>query len=730
MSKIPLSSDIEITYEKCLPTTISLICWSPKIDVCAFASEAGDLFLFRYKPWQKVWEITPREDHSKFTVLEWSRDQLMLAAGRDNGCVEILEVEKGTPLLQFSISSEVTCMNWSIHEFSDESDFLKSLADCNDNFHAFFGPLPKLENVEDMCRIQDTVFEPNLQKKYAKYNVLSVLLIGSKNGDVWVNIDGFFCPSSFRVHSENNRITALRLSTNLNEIFITHCDDQANVNVCIANTSFFIKFNNEIRVLAHQFKLISFLLDYMSSVINVMSESYEAVLTKLDNKLAKFVELLPDDVLVVDEFLKLLSMGNNRPEILPFISRDLSYSNPRNKKLPNDIETSHQNLTTVIKNHLLPSSEMLYYKLIQVQKVCKLTSFEKLGFRSNAFESCSMLTGTFMLKTFELLHVTQTTKESFQVFFEWINIVGDKIQGLEHHTTKTLTMKQYEILIDFLMNQLQQSGKPPYVKFNVDLVEQYFMAKDLTCQQENKSPWFKMAEEVLPEDFPLIRPDPSSSLLQIMRTLQNRVKESFGIASTTISQLFNDITHYKIKLISASAPPLITQLKEAVLIIVSINAPLDKFILVLRYALGAFHYAFISLAELQDPFTIESVREYNDKSFVLLMRTSLAEQKDKYLMYFIPFYSLDEARYFEITYDFPPIEEIAEIALLIPVSICVPLPLDRFQVRAWDVTATRRLAGLVSQDMKRLRVYDLDCSEEKREESTCQESMDDSAHLD
>ena len=728
MSNIPLSSDIGITYEKCLPTTISLICWSPKIDVCAFASEVGDLFLFRYNPWQKIWEIPSREDLSKFTVLEWSRDQLMLAAGRDNGRVELLEVEKGTTLLQFSISAEVTCMNWSLHEFSGESDYLKSLADCNENFHAFFGSLPKLENVENMCKIQETMFEPNLQKKYAKYNVLSVLLIGNKNGDVWVNIDGFFCLSLFNVHSENNRITALRLSTNLNELFITHSDEQANVYVCTVNTPLFNKFNNEIRVLAQQFKLISFLLDYMSTVINIMSESYEAVLTKLDDKLAKFVELLPDDVLVVDEFLKLLSMGNNRPEILPFISRDLSYSNPRNKKLPNDIETSHQNLTTVIKTHLLPSSEMLYYKLIQVQKVCKLTSFEKLGFKSIAFESCSMLTGTFMLKTFELLHITQTTKESFQVFFEWINIVGDRIQGLEHNTSKTLTMKQYEILIDFLMNKLQQSGKPPCVKFNVELVEQYFMAKDLTSQQENKSPWLKMAEEVLPEDFPLIRPDPSSSLLQIMQTLQDRVKESFGIASTAISQFFNEITQYKIKLISTDAPPIITQVKETVFVIFSLNTPLDRHVLILRYSIGAFHYAFISLTELQDSFTIESVREYNDKSFVLLMRTSIAEQKDKYSMYFIPFHSLDEARYFSITSDFPPIEEIEEIALLIPVSSCVPLHLDRFQVRLWDVTSHRKLAGFVSQDMKRLRAYDLDCSEEKR--GTSQESMDDSVQLD
>ena len=726
MSKIPIASNIEITYEKCLPTTISLICWSPKIDVCAFASEAGDLYLFRYNPWQKVWDIPPREDHSKFTVLEWSRDQLMLAAGRDNGCVELLEVEKGTSLLHFSISVEVVCLSWSLHELSEESDFLKSLGECNENFHAFFGPLPKLENVENSCRIQDALFEPNLQKKYAKYNVLSVLLIGCKNGDVWVNIDGFFCPSSFNVISENNRITALRLSTNLTEIVITHCDDRANIFVSIAKTTFFTKFNNETRVLAHQFKLIYFLLHYMSTVINVMSESYEAVLTKLDEKLAKFVELLPDDVLVVDEFLKLLSMGNNRPEILPFISRDLSFSNPRNKKLPNDIETSHQNLTTVIKNHLLPSSEMLYYKLTQVERVCKLSSFEKLGFKSKAFESCSMLTGTFMLKTFELLHVTQTTKESFQVFFEWINIVGDKIQGLEQHTDKTLSMKQYEILIEFLMNQLQQSGKPPCVKFNVELVEQYFMLEDLTCQQENKSPWLKLAEEVLPEDFPLIRPDPSASLIQIMQKLQNRVKDSFHIASTTISELFKEIAQVKIKSISASAPPIILQHKEAVLIIVALNPPFDRFVIVLRYALGEFHYAFISLTGLQDAFTIESVREYNDKSFVLLVRISLAEQKDKYFLYFVPFYCLDEAKYYSTSYEFPPTGELHEIALVIPDSSCVCFALDRFQVSQWDVTATRKLAGFVSQDKKRLRVYDLDSCEEKIEESTCQESMDES----
>ncbi|KAI6652043.1 Anaphase-promoting complex subunit 4-like [Oopsacas minuta] len=724
MSEIPLASNIEILYERRLSTTISLICWSPNINVFAFASEAGDLYLFRYIPWQKVWEIPPREDHTKFTVLEWSRDELMLAGGKDNGNVEIYHIEKGTLLFQFSISAEVTCLSWSIHEVDAQSDLLTSLKKCNDDFHAFFGPLPKLESVDELCRVQETLFEPNLLKKFAKQNTLSILLIGSKIGEVWLNIDGLFCPSFFKLHSEPTKITALKISNNLNDIFITHSDEQENISVCLAKTCFFKQYNHEIRVFSQQFKIISFLLQYMSTVINVMSESYEAVLTKLDEKLAKFVELLPDDVLVVDEFLKLLSMGNNRPEILPFISRDLSFSNPRNKKLPNDIETSHQNLTSVIKNHLLLSSEMLYYKLIQVQKVCKIRAFDKLGYKSDAFESCSMLTGTFMLKTFELLHVTQSSKESFQVFFEWINIVGDRIQGIDQNSNKTLTMKQYEILIEFLMSQLKQSGTPPYVKFNVELVEQYFMPKDLSCQQRNNSPWLKMAEEILPQDFPLIRPDPSSSLLQIMQSLLTRVKDSFLIASGNISQeIFKNLTHNKIKTVSASTKPIFVEHKNAMLVIITLTAPLEKYILILRYAFGEFYYTFISLTGLEGSLSIDSICEYNDLCFAVMVNY-LDERKDSYSMFIISFDVLLDAKYFSFSYDFP--EDIDEIALQVSASSCVCLTLDRFKVSTWTVSSSRKLAGFVYQDKKSIRLYNLDGSGMKKIEEVMQESMDES----
>ena len=724
MSRIPTLSNIEILFERCLPTTISLIRWSPRISVCALASENGDLFLFRYNPWQKVWDVPPREDHSKITVLEWSLDQLILAAGRDNGLVELYEVERGVVLTQFSISAEVTCMSWSSHELEHESLFLTSLKESNSCFYTFFRSLPKLESVEELCIKQEELFEPNLKKKFSKQDLLSVLLIGSKNGEVWVNIDGFFCPSFFKIPSQDLTVTSLKLSSNLTDIFVTYFDGNGLISLCVVRTTLFAKFNNEIRLFSRQFILISFLLDYMYTVINVMSESYEAVLTKLDEKLAKFVDKLPDDVLVVDEFLKLLSMGNNRPEILPFISSDLSFSNPRNKKLPNDIETSHQKLSSLLKTHLLPSSEMLYYKLVQMQRTCYVDSFVKLGYKPAAFESCSMLVGTFMLKCFELLQVTQTTKESFQVFFEWINIVGDRSQGTPN-TQKTLTMKQYEILIDFLMNHLTQSGRTPCVKFNVELVEQYFMDKNLSCQQKYKSPWLKLAEETLPQDFPLIRPDPNSSLLQVIHALQRRVKDSFQDASTKIYQsLFDQLVMEKLKTITSSTSPILLQQKDTMLIFFTLNPPLEKYLFVLRYALEAFHYTFISLSGIEGSHRIQSIRECSELCITLLVEICFAEAREKHYTFILPLDCLKEARYFSISYDFPPIEEIPDLSLQIPATTCIKVSLDLYKVGEWDVR-THTLAGFVSKDKRRLRVYQLD-SNEKSDEKMEQDTLDES----
>jgi anaphase-promoting complex subunit 4 len=86
---------------------------------------------------------------------------------------------------------------------------------------------------------------------------------------------------------------------------------------------------------------IEYLVNYLSRTIMAISEAWEIILLKMDDKLAKYAEGKPPGSLAAD-FLELLKVGVPTPKLVSFLSRDLTEKGLQ--KLEHSIEMYYGNI--------------------------------------------------------------------------------------------------------------------------------------------------------------------------------------------------------------------------------------------------------------------------------------------------------------------------------------------------------------------------------------------------
>jgi hypothetical protein len=80
-----------LLHDVAVPSDPVLVQWCPTMDVCAVASQDGQLRLHRMN-WQLLWSVVPEADVS---ALCWHPSGKVLAAGLRNGVFVLLDVETG-----------------------------------------------------------------------------------------------------------------------------------------------------------------------------------------------------------------------------------------------------------------------------------------------------------------------------------------------------------------------------------------------------------------------------------------------------------------------------------------------------------------------------------------------------------------------------------------------------------------------------------------------------------
>ncbi|KAL7397251.1 hypothetical protein ABVT39_019237 [Epinephelus coioides] len=462
--------------EKQLPNPVLCMAWSPKRDLIALANTTGELLLHRLASFQRVWSLPPSEYTGKeITALAWRPDGKILAFSLgDTKQVVLCGVEKAEILHVFPMQNPVTCMHWM--EVTEESSALSSFYNSEDESKLF---LPKLPTLPKSYSTTSKIFSE--EKSDEIMNLLgevrlNVLVLGGDAGFVELYAYGMYKIATLTGVSGTCR--SLSLSSDLKSLSVIaevrSADNNPEICYIQLDTGLLSDCLPEVTRMARKFTHISTLLQYLHLSLTCMCEAWEDILMQMDLRLTKFVQEKNTSTQVQDEFLELLLWGQSSPELQALLMNQLTVKGL--KKLGQSIESSYTSIQKLVISHLQSGSEALLYHLSEVKGMSLWKQkFEPLGLDSAAIEGAITAVGSFSLKANELLQVIDKSMKNFKAFFRWLYVA--MLRMCEEHVPPELnkmTQKDIAFVADFLSEHFSENEelfdrKGKY--FNVERVE-------------------------------------------------------------------------------------------------------------------------------------------------------------------------------------------------------------------------------------------------------------------
>ncbi|KAF7661406.1 hypothetical protein LDENG_00262020 [Lucifuga dentata] len=520
--------------EKQLPNPLLCMAWSPKRDLIALANTTGELLLHRLANFQRVWSLPPNEYTGKeITAVAWRPDGKILAFSLgDTKQVVLCDVEKAEILHLFPVQTPVTCMHWM--EVMEESSALSSFYNSEDESKHF---LPKLPALPKSYSTTSKIFSE--EKSDEIMNLLgdvrlNILVLGGDAGFVELYAYGMYkIATSARVPGTCHSLSLSSDLKSLSVITEVRSSDN-NPEICYVqlDTGLLSDCLPEVTRMARKFTHISTLLQYLRLSLTCMCEAWEDILMQMDLRLTKFVQEKNTSTQVQDEFLELLLWGQSSPELQALLMNQLTVKGL--KKLGQSIESSYSSIQKLVISHLQSGSEALLYHLSEVKGMSLWKQkFQPLGLDSAAIEDAITAVGSFSLKANELLQVIDKSMKNFKAFFRWLYVA--MLRMCEEHVPPELnkmTQKDIAFVADFLSEHFSQNEelfdrKGKY--FNVERVGQYLKDEDedlMSPPNTKGNQWLNFLQESthLKESSLLFPSYPQKSLHFVKRMMEGVIE--------------------------------------------------------------------------------------------------------------------------------------------------------------------------------------------------------------
>uniref|UniRef100_A0A7N8XF77 Anaphase-promoting complex subunit 4 n=1 Tax=Mastacembelus armatus TaxID=205130 RepID=A0A7N8XF77_9TELE len=491
--------------EKQLPNPVLCMAWSPKRDLIALANTTGELLLHRLASFQRVWSLPPSEYTGKeITALAWRPDGKILAFSLgDTKQVVLCGVEKAEILHVFPVQNPVTCMHWM--EVMEENSVLSSFYNSEDESRQF---LPKLPTLPKSYSTTSKIFSE--EKSDEIMNLLgevrlNVLVLGGDSGFVELYAYGMYKIATL---TGVRTCRSLSLSSDLKSLSIItevrSADNNPEICYIQLDTGLLSDCLPEVTRMARKFTHISTLLQYLHLSLTCMCEAWEDILMQMDLRLTKFVQ-------------------------------EKNTSTQGLKKLGQSMESSYSSIQKLVISHLQSGCEALLFHLSEVKGMSLWKQkFEPLGLDSTAIEGAITAVGSFSLKANELLQVIDKSMKNFKAFFRWLYVA--MLRMCEEHVPPELnkmTQKDIAFVADFLSEHFSENEKLFDRKgkyFNVERVGQYLKDEDddLVSPPNTKgNQWVKFLQESSHlKESPLLFPSyPQKSLHFVKRMMENVIEQ-------------------------------------------------------------------------------------------------------------------------------------------------------------------------------------------------------------
>ncbi|KAI4477884.1 hypothetical protein M0804_012364 [Polistes exclamans] len=506
--------------ERQLPTEITIMKWSPKMDLLAVANVKGEVALHRLT-WQRVWLLSPQNESDTSVNLTWRPDGKLLAVCYECSklfCLVDIENKNIIYKVQLSIQNSITSITWLPLMNTECDNFVSNKS----NISSTGNYLPSLPSLNRNIGQES-------ERKELLSQTLDILFLGRDNGTAMMYVFGmFYCGNIFVGNG-----TIIEISGGSGKpIWITWKDNNSivvNRYSCplLEKSSAFLK-------VAQAQANIECLMDYLSRTLMAISEAWETIISEMDDKLARYAESNPPGAVAAD-FLELLMIGIPTQNLENFLLRDLTEKGL--KKLGHSIEMCYSNIQKLVVKNLNSVGMALVYQLAEIRGMVRLGGpYESLGLKNESLITKALhASEAFLAKASEMKQVIDHSMRDYKAFFRWLYVEIQRLTD-ERISSEVSRMSQQELtfIAEFLkgFDKIEPStGSRKGV--NLEKLGQYLRHEPLqACLTPEGSEWASMLDENhCLRDHPLImKQDLNYSLLQSHEKLVNAIHDVFAVA--------------------------------------------------------------------------------------------------------------------------------------------------------------------------------------------------------
>ncbi|KAK5650039.1 hypothetical protein RI129_001068 [Pyrocoelia pectoralis] len=544
-----MSHTIKQVEERNVANEIDILLWSDRMDLVAISNVKGEVALHRLS-WARAWCLAPPMEYVLVSGMAWRPDGRILAVAYNTGDIYLINVENKNVLHKVHIEEQVTCISWAqekndikqstLNEEDEDMSYTK-YPDHSSKYVLELSPLSSLSPT--MTNLQDENTHSNL---FHEQKELNLLLIGTSGGHLRISIFGQFVCAELNINDfvgHKCSVMSAHLSDDLSILYVTvKCE--SSIKIVIIKTDLLKVHSKEIFAIAVKDAHLNNLVSYLSNIIVLIKESWETSLLEMDTKLSFYAATVPDGVLSAD-FLDLLMFGITSDRMQKFLLQDLTEKGL--KKFGQVIEMCYANIQKLLLKHVTKAGQNITFHLSELRGMARLKHNFKVGLSENAITEAIGANGSFLIKGGEMHQIINHFMINYKAFFRWIyaeilHLMDEKVvPDMPKNTQQDITH-----IMEFVLNfdNIKRFGsmRPGKNNFSVEKLGQYLNDVPLSIPpetEENIWEQFLKRNECIHDDPHLIKRFPNYSLILQFKQLVASIENIFTVPKSLIANQFS-----------------------------------------------------------------------------------------------------------------------------------------------------------------------------------------------
>lgn len=519
--------------EKHVKSKVSLLSWSPKLDLLAVACLSGELLLYRLVSRERIWGLVVPESGESILSLCWRPDGKVIALGYSS-CkygVRFVYMEKAEILWQFSsndksLSEPAALLKWTKVDQSSGESLSGQSASRN-----------KLSSSDYLPEIPSLSTEPHLENSSSidLDEEFSILLICSSSCTITLMANGILPIANvccdIILHSPECKINILDVvvSSDLQFLCVTleqHGNEYTEGFAQVYDLTSLNMTPGLYSAAAQKASNIVMVKHHVSIILDNTSELCDTVIQEVETQLVKYLDKISGD-----DFMQLLIWGNPTTHLKHMLQHCITKKGI--KKMAQLVQSSYAKIQQLLIVNFQTALDSLYYDLTEIcGMVCGVESQSALPFFQRDIEGAIACTGSLMLKAFEMLQVIGVSLKNFEAFFHWLFMAMVKVQEDTVQQMGKMTQAEIDSVSDFIYENFRPRNFQGVVmdkgkQFHLEKVYQYLEDAPLKFPVKNQSnEWFRLVEasSLFSQSKFILQPKPEVSLRQLFNTLNGHLQ--------------------------------------------------------------------------------------------------------------------------------------------------------------------------------------------------------------